>query len=66
MVAAALGDQATVGVIEEEVALELLSGRRASEAAEGRCLLVGEEVDAHAYTQAQAGGSMPGLAFNPA
>ena len=65
MVTAALGDEATVGVVEDEVPLQLLPGRRTSEASERRRLLVGEELHAHPHTQAQAGIRVLGLAFNP-
>jgi hypothetical protein len=64
VVTAALADQATVGVVEEEVSLELLPGRRPSEPPERCRLPVGEEL--HAHTQAQTGGGLLGLPFNPA
>jgi len=64
VVTATLADQATVGVVEEEVPLKLLPGRRPSEPPERCRLPIGEEL--HAHTQAQVGGGLLGLSFNPA
>jgi hypothetical protein len=49
--------RARVGVVEQEVPLQLLPGRHAREPAEGGRLPIGEELDAHARhpTTAQAG-----------
>jgi len=64
VVTATLADRATVGVVEEEVPLKLLPGRRPSEPPERCRLPIGEEL--HAHTQAQVGGGLLGLPFNPA